>query len=78
MLTDSKKRPLINPLSGATLVENDFEEVLESKVVSSELSINSISGADTGEYSCRLDSDGSLLRISEQRVLLKLQGLPLF
>ncbi|KAL5251233.1 hypothetical protein ACHWQZ_G016815 [Mnemiopsis leidyi] len=60
---------------GATLVENDFEEVLESKVVSSELSINSISGADTGEYSCRLDSDGSLLRISEQRVLLKLQGL---
>ena len=43
-------------------------------MVSSELSINKFSSANAGEYSCRLDNDGSLLRVSEQRVILKLQG----
>ena len=71
-LINTSLNPL--PLSGATLVENEFEEELEAKVVTSELSINKFSSANAGEYSCRLDSDGSLLRVSEQRVILKLQG----
>jgi hypothetical protein len=61
---------------GDQFVKNEVETYdTQTKVVKSVYTIASFKDSDIGEYSCRLDKDGSTTRASRDRVVLKIQGL---
>ena len=66
----------LNPLAGDQYLMNLVEEFDPStKIVKTTLTIDSFANSDAGEYSCRLAKDGSTSQVTEDSIILKLQGL---
>ena len=72
---NSSHQPNKNSILGSQYLRNLAEEFDDTtNIVTSTLTIDKFTSSDIGEYSCRLDKDGSTGRVSVDTVILKLQG----